>query len=72
MKTCGAFLLVFVCTTSVSADVKLPAIFSDHMVLQADASVPVWGWAEPGEEVTVSFAAQSQTAKAGSNQKGRS
>ena len=35
------------------ADVKLPAIFGDHMVLQRDQKDKVWGWAEPGEEVTV-------------------
>lgn len=46
------------------ADVRLPAIFSDHAVLQRDATVPVWGWAEPGEEVTVSVAGQSRTTKA--------
>ncbi len=42
-----------------SAAVKLPALFSDHMVMQADKPVPVWGWAEPGEEITVSLAGQS-------------
>ncbi|MFA5190699.1 MAG: sialate O-acetylesterase [Verrucomicrobiia bacterium] len=51
------------------ADVTLPAIFSDHMVLQADAPVPVWGWAEPGEEVTVDLAGQKKTAKADANGK---
>ena len=35
------------------AEVKLPAIFGDHMVLQQDIKVPVWGTAEPGEKVTV-------------------
>jgi sialate O-acetylesterase len=34
------------------ADVKLPAIFCDHMVLQREAPLPVWGWAAPGEEVS--------------------
>jgi sialate O-acetylesterase len=38
---------------SAKADVKLPAIFSDHMVLQQGQPVMVWGWAEPGEDVTV-------------------
>lgn len=42
------------------ADVKLPSLFSDHLVLQRDAAVPVWGWADPGEEVTVTIAAQSK------------
>ena len=35
------------------ADVRLPAIFGDHMVLQRNFPVPVWGWADPGETVTV-------------------
>lgn len=47
------------------ADVKLPAVISDHAVLQRDAAVPVWGWAEPGEKVTVTVAGQSKTATAG-------
>jgi sialate O-acetylesterase len=46
------------------ADVKLPAIFSDHMVLQQNARAPVWGWADPGEKVTVSIAGQTHTATA--------
>jgi sialate O-acetylesterase len=38
------------------AEVKLPAIFADHMVLQREARVSVWGTADPGEGVAVSFA----------------
>ena len=37
------------------ADVRLPALFSDNMVLQQEMSAPVWGWADEGEEVTVQF-----------------
>jgi len=40
------------------AEIRLPAIFGDHMVLQSGAPVPVWGWAKPGETVTVEFAGQ--------------
>ncbi len=47
------------------ADVKLPAIFSDHMVLQRDQKDRVWGWADPGEEVTVTINEQTKTAHAG-------
>ncbi|MBA7622680.1 hypothetical protein ES703_30059 [subsurface metagenome] len=36
------------------ADVKLPAVISDNMVLQRDKKVSIWGWAKPGEEVMVS------------------
>jgi len=40
------------------ATVRLPALVGDHMVLQRNAPVPVWGWAAPGEQVTVSFRGQ--------------
>ena len=43
----------------VRADVKLPAMFTDHAVLQRDMPVPVWGWADPGEKVTVTIAGQT-------------
>ncbi len=43
------------CVAFVRADVRMPAIFGDHMVLQRDTSVPVWGWADPGERVTVAI-----------------
>jgi len=56
-------LAVFFCLP-VSADVVLPAIFSDHMVLQADAVVPVWGCAEPNELVTVVFGSHTKSATA--------
>jgi sialate O-acetylesterase len=38
-----------------SAEVKMPAIFGDHMVLQGGKTIPVWGWAAPGEVVTVTL-----------------
>lgn len=49
---------VFLCTvsaSSLSADVKLPALVCDGMVLQRDAQVRIWGWASKGEEVRVHF-----------------
>jgi sialate O-acetylesterase len=50
-----------------AAEIKLPALFSDHVVLQRDVPVPVWGWAEAGEEIRVEFAGQSKTAQAGAD-----
>jgi len=47
------------------AEIKLPAIFSDHMVLQRGNVAPIWGWAEPGEKVTVQFAGQTKSTTAG-------
>jgi sialate O-acetylesterase len=49
------------------AELRLHAIFSDHMVLQRDQADPVWGTAEPGEELTVSVAGQKKSARAGSD-----
>ena len=51
-------------TAIVSAEVKLPNVIGSDMVLQRDLPVPIWGWADKGEEVTVSFAGQSKTTKA--------
>jgi sialate O-acetylesterase len=41
------------------ADIKLPAVIGNHMVLQRNQPIPVWGWAEPGEHVVVRFAGTS-------------
>ena len=46
------------------ADVRLPAVFSNNMVLQRDIKIPVWGWASPGEEVTVVLGEDSSKVKA--------
>lgn len=45
------------------AELKLAGIFSDHLVLQRERTVPVWGWGDKGQVVTVQFAGQSVTAK---------
>ena len=47
------------------AAVRLAGVFADQMVLQRETVVPVWGWAEPGEAVTVEFAGQRKSATAG-------
>jgi len=47
-----------------SADVELPSMFSDHAVLQCDIGLPVWGWADPGEKITVVLGDQTKTTTA--------
>jgi hypothetical protein len=47
-----------------AADLKLPSIFSDHMVLQCAKALPVWGWAEAGERIEVEFAGQTKSTTA--------
>ena len=50
-----------------AAELKLAAVFSDHMVLQRDKPVPVWGWADPEERITVEFAGQKKSTVAGAD-----
>jgi len=52
-----------------AADVTLPAIFSEHMVLQKADSVPIWGKAAPGETVTVTLDSKTGRATADSDGK---
>jgi sialate O-acetylesterase len=60
----AAVLVCLGLVASASADVKLPSIFNSSMVLQQELSVPVWGKADPGEKVTVSFDGQTKTTEA--------
>jgi sialate O-acetylesterase len=53
----------------VLADVRLPKLVGDNMVLQQNTRLPLWGWAAPGEKVTVSFQGQKLSAKAGKDGK---
>jgi sialate O-acetylesterase len=46
-------LAVLVASGPAWADVRLPKVFGDHMVLQQEKEIPVWGWADPGEKVEV-------------------
>lgn len=65
------FAILFLAAETSLAEVKLPAIFSEHLVLQQKQTNPVWGWAAPGETVTVTIGEQSKTAKADANGKWR-
>ena len=64
-------LLCLVCALALGAalplpaDVRLPRVLADNMVLQRDKPIPVWGWGEPGEEVAVTLAEQTVKTKAG-------
>lgn len=50
---------------SLRAELKLPSIVGDHMVLQRDLELPIWGWANAGQDVTVEIAGQKVSGKAG-------
>lgn len=53
------------------AEVRLPSVFSDHMVLLRESAVPVWGKADPGEKVTVEFGGRRAETVAGTDGKWR-
>jgi len=61
------FLLAI--SAAARADVRVAGVFSEHMVLQRGMAVPVWGWATPGEKVTVTFAGQNCSAVTGKDGK---
>ena len=59
-KRMVAFLLAALCTFHSGgnpgrAEVTLPLVFANHMVLQRDQPIPIWGKAEPGEKITISL-----------------
>lgn len=60
-------LLLQIAPMPARADVTMPAMFSDHAVLQRGMMVPVWGTASAGESVTVSFAGQELSTTANGN-----
>ncbi len=64
-----AILSMLVASTPAVADVILPKIIGDHMVLQRGVPAPVWGWADSGEEVTVEFGGQVKKATPGADRK---
>jgi sialate O-acetylesterase len=50
--------------TNARAEVRLPHVFSSHMVLQREKPLVIWGWANPGETVKVQLGAESQSTQA--------
>jgi sialate O-acetylesterase len=44
-----------------SAQLRLPALVADHMVLQRGTSIPLWGWAKPGERINIIFKNKTYT-----------
>lgn len=61
--TALSVVLASLAASSAMADVTLPKIFGDHMVLQQKSNVAVWGWGDAGEEVTVTLGEAKATAK---------
>ena len=64
-------LILVLCGPALWADVQLPSIFSDHMVLQKSAQTPVWGTAAPGENIKIALDSLAVSATAGPDGKWR-
>ncbi len=65
---CSVGIPLLLSTLPGAADVRLPAVLGDNMVLQRDLPICLWGWADPGEVISVSLngcAAQVTTAADG-------
>ncbi len=69
MRVCIAALTLFATHLPLSAEVVLNKMFGNNMVLQRELPVPVYGKADPGEKVTVTFAGQEKSTTAGSDGK---
>ncbi|UKM64492.1 sialate O-acetylesterase [Flavobacteriaceae bacterium GSB9] len=63
MRTILILLFLWL-SLALNAQVEMPKLFSDGMVLQRNKPIPVWGWAKPNEMVTVSFMGENLKAKA--------
>ncbi len=67
-KCCILLPLLLVGAKFAGADdaIRFPGWFSDHMVLQRERPIPIWGWAKAGEKVKVQLGDETQTAQADS------
>jgi sialate O-acetylesterase len=65
--------LILVCSIALApsalAEVRLPKIISDHMVLQAEKQATLWGWADPQEKIEVTLGTKTATTAANSEGK---
>jgi sialate O-acetylesterase len=60
---------MLLCSTTLTAQVRLPKIIRDSMVLQRDMKINIWGWATNGERISVKFNGRNYKTKTGNNGK---
>ena len=68
-RTVVLAVVLAICSVEARADVRIAKVFTDHMVLQQEMPVAVWGQAEPHTTVTVTI--DDASAKAKANQRGQ-
>jgi sialate O-acetylesterase len=64
MKRNGLLILALLVFFTSEAQIRLPRLIRDSMILQRDSKVKIWGWASPNEKVTVSFNKKTYRSKA--------
>jgi sialate O-acetylesterase len=64
-KLISVFIFVSLITAVAKANVRLPKMFGNNMVLQREKPIPIWGWADPNEKITVQFNKQTKITTAG-------
>ena len=69
MKKILSLGLLLIFCLNVIANVSLPKIFGDNMVLQRNKPIPVWGWADANEKITIKFHQQTKSVTADQNGK---
>ncbi|WP_276374124.1 sialate O-acetylesterase [Chryseolinea sp. H1M3-3] len=56
-----ALLVILFCFLESQAQLRLPVIFDDHMVIQQKTTVPIWGWAHPSQKLTINVSWDTTT-----------
>lgn len=69
LRVLAVFALVATSPNSQAAELRLAKVFGDHMVVQRELPIQVWGWADAGEKVAVSLAGHEAAALAGADGK---
>ena len=62
---------IFIVVQNAFANVRLPAVISNNMVLQQRSSAKLWGWAEPGEKVFITTSWNNKTDSVATNGNGQ-
>ena len=68
-KNIYLLLSLIILSTAVKSEVKLPRFVSDGMILQRDQTIPIWGWGDAGEKITIIFDGKTYTTQTGADLK---
>ncbi|HOX82818.1 MAG TPA: sialate O-acetylesterase, partial [Chryseolinea sp.] len=61
MKKIFSSIAIILLALSSQAQLRLPAIFDDHMVIQQQSPVPIWGWAHSTQDITINVSWDTTT-----------